>query len=490
MISAKDMLLADLPKEGRADVLAVAQFAKKHLSTVKRRSGESYAEHGVEVARVLKESKPTASLLGVALLHDLLVHPDGKELLAQSPLSARGRELVFQMHSLRRLHINENTEDLDTVMDAFMAQPELLPLRMAHRVNDVRRISRFSKSLQKEIAQEALHMYAAIAGRLGMMRWRVDIEDGSFPLLQPRIAASLQQQFAATKVADALCLKHTQEFLQQALESSGISVHVETRVKGLYSTYRKMVIKQRAFEDLTDRLAIRIIVNKVEDCYRALGVIHAVMNPIPGKLKDYIGAPKENGYKSIHTVVYPLPGVTDQPMELQIRTHQMHRDCEYGPASHADYKQAVQALGRNASRVNLFRNLQQLREEAKTPQQFEESLRMYFREDHIALFDAQNNIYHLKSPATAMDFVCNAFPQKCTKMKAVKINGRQQLLGTTLHDGDTVEVQFGRGSHAKKAWIQACLHTSSKKLLQQTMKGNGADDGIRTRDLRLGKATL
>lgn len=457
-------LLADLSHQDRSTLLSVITFSRTHLSGLQRRSGESYAEHGVEVACVLKESQPDISLLCVAVLHDVLVHPDGKDLLSFAPISDHEKMLVRHMHALRRLHINENTDDLDTVMDAFMEQPVLLPLRMAHRVNDVRHIARFTSPLCKEIAKESLHMYAAIAGRLGMQRWRVELEDGSFPLLQPGIAAKLSRQFEATKVADNLCLQHTKQFLESMLQQHGINAVVDVRIKGHYSTYRKMIIKHRSFEDLTDRLALRIVVEKTEDCYLALGVVHAAMHPIPGKLKDYIGAPKENGYQSIHTVVYPLPGVTEQPMELQIRTQSMHQDCEYGPAAHADYKQTVYALGRKASRVNLFRNLEQLREEATTPQQFEEALRMYFREDHIAVFDADNNIYHIKTPATAMDFARHAYPKKYRRMRDVRINGRKQPSEIPLQDGDTVDIVFGRS--------------------------NGADDGIRTRDLRHGKATL
>src|SRR3989344_5910826 len=163
-------LYAGFPKKDQSRLAAIAAFSKKHLSALRRRSGESYLVPCSEVAAPLREASDDVELLSVALLHDLPVHPDGKELLIAAPLREKEKELVRQMHTLRRLHIDENTKDLDTVIDAFLEQPELLPLRMAHRVNDMRNLKRFGERLRMEISRESLHMYSAIAGRLGMHR--------------------------------------------------------------------------------------------------------------------------------------------------------------------------------------------------------------------------------------------------------------------------------------------------------------------------------
>lgn len=470
MIPLMQSICKDLPKAGQQHLRLVEQYGKDHLGSLERRSGESYFEHCLEVAEVLSEASDDSSLLAVALLHDLLVHPDGKELLELAPLSREEKKLVVQMHSLRRLHITENTKDLDIVIDAFLEQPELLPLRMAHRLNDVRHLQRFSGDLQKDIAKETLHMYSAIAGRLGMQRWRTEMEDLAFPVDQPHIAKKLSWQFADNKTLDATCLRHAKEFLEAECKKRRLSVRIEKRLKGLFSTYRKMVLKERSFHELTDRLALRVITESAEDCYLILGVVHAVMRPIPGKLKDYIGAPKENGYRSIHTVVYPLPGVTEQPIEIQIRTVAMHEECQFGPASHGQYKKSMYALTSKPARVNLFRNLESLREEARDPKQFEMALRKYFREDHIAIFDEANNLYHIKKPASVMDYVCIAHAKKCHKLKEVRINGRKRVLSTMLHDGDVVDVKFGRERRAKKEWIEACVHKNMQKKLRDELR--------------------
>lgn len=455
--------LSPKQKEALRDVCA---YARKHLQGIRRRSGEDYATHGIEVASVLRESNHDVSILKVAVLHDVLVHPDGKELLRMSPLSASERQLVEQMHELRRLHIDSNTEDLDTVLDAFMESEILLPLRMAHRVNDVRHLARFSAGLQKEIATETLHMYTAIAGRLGMNIWRTEMENICFQKLHPQNAKRLLAKFTAARKLDDACLRTTQSYMAKKLQKQGISCYFEHRIKSLYSSYRKMVLKNRAFEELTDRLALRIIVPTEMDCYKTLAVVHASMHPIPGKLKDYIGAPKENGYQSIHTVVYPLPGVTEQPIEIQIRTAEMHKRCEYGALAHGEYKAVIYSLNSQPTRVNLFRNLESLRQESRNPQQFEEALRQYFREDHIALFDIQNNLYHIKKPASALDFVCHVYPDRLSTLKEITVNGRKRSPDALLHDGDIVQAIFGRKRTLQKDWLLACMHPSAKKYIR------------------------
>ena len=219
---------------------------------------------------------------------------------------------------------------------------------------------------------------------------------------------------------------------------------VQTRIKNLYSTFRKMVVKHRRFEEGTDRLALRIIVPTIDDCYRALGIVHGRMRPIPGKLKDYIGAPKENGYRSIHTVVFPLPGVTEQPIEIQIRTAAMHDECEFGLANHNAYKEYAYALNVRPARVSLFQNLVSLHASARSPQKFEDALRTYFSRDQLIIFDADGAMYHLPKPSLAADFVRLAAPKREPFLASIRINGRAQRPDMPLHDGDTVEMRFGQ----------------------------------------------
>ncbi len=447
-------------------------FARTHLSSLLRRSGESYAAHGEEIARALSEITDDASLRAVAHLHDVLIHPEGERLLRTSPLTAGERELVRRMHTLRRLHIDEKTKDLDTVIAAFSSDERLLPLRMAHRLNDVRHLARFAPGLRRAIARETLHMYTAIAGRLGMYAWRYEMEDLCFSYLYPTISKHLRGKFLRMKKLDDVCLRHARTFLLRHLREKGIDCDIDSRIKGLYSTYRKMSLKRRSFEEITDRLALRIIVSSLDECYLALSIVHARMHPIPGKLKDYIGAPKENGYRSIHTVVFPLPGVTEQPLEIQIRTRDMHDRAEHGVASHCDYKHFLYSLHCPPARVHLFRNLESLREESRSPQQFAVALRQYFRDDHVPVFDVQNNLFHLKRPATVLDFLCLAKDRRLPRLKGVRVNGRMSVLHAPLHDGDTVEPFYARTRTVAKEWLSACRHARSRRILRSLLRAS------------------
>lgn len=437
-------LLKPFPSKEKKRIKEVFQYGLEHLGKQMRRSGESYAQHGLEVATTLHEGMKDPSLVRVALLHDLLIHPKGQHLLKQSPLSSEERRLSRKMHQLRRLHIDSETSDLDRVIDAFLSDERLVFLRMAHRLNDVRHIDRFQPEHRSLLASETLHMYTALAERLGMHLWRLEMEDVCFEICYPEACHNLRQKFDQMQPVDEACLKQSFSYIQKNLSEGHIRSRLEKRVKTLYSTYRKMVVKNRSFEDLTDRLAIRVIVKNQMDCYRALGVIHQCLHPVPGKLKDYIGAPKENGYQSIHTVVYPMPGVTEIPIEVQIRSEAMHRHCEFGPASHFDYKKGMYALRSGPARVNLFRNLQSLRHQAESPKEFESVLRKYFREDQMAIFDSQSNLYHMKKPSTALEFVEHVYPNRAKRLKLVRVNGRQRSVDVLLNDGDTVEAKFGR----------------------------------------------
>lgn len=442
-----------------------ARFAVDHLQTLKRRSGDDYAQHGLEVAATLQEATDDVSLLRVAILHDVLVDKNGPALLRSSPLTPDEQRLVRRMHRMRRLHIDEKTRDLDTVIGEFVADPRVTLLRMAHRCTDVEHIDRFSPSLQKSIARETLHMYTSIAGRLSMHAWRHRMEERCFRTLHGAAAERLEEQMRSLSKNDTACLRHATRYLQRALRAAKIPADISTRRKGLYSCYRKMILKERALTELNDRLALRIVVRGNDDCYRALGTVHATLRPMPGKLKDYIGAPKENGYRSIHTVVFPLPGVTEFPLEVQIRTAEMDRECEYGIAAHGGYKSQQYTLDSATTRANLFRNLAALRMENETPAEFSDALRHYFDDKQLLLFDDRGTAWYLHKPATVADFACHAAGPRAARLRQSMINGRPKSPDTPLQDGDTVMLRFGRTAQNIRMLIRCCKHPHAREML-------------------------
>lgn len=436
-------LLTCVNNEDKQKIRKAYEFSKKHLSTLKRRSGESYFEHGYQLTDALHEVSNDPVLFVALLLHDLPLHPKSKSLIKKAPINELEKNYILQMYKLRGLHINERTKDLDIVIANFARDSRIILMRMVHRLNDIRNIKHFDPILRKKIASETLHMYSAIAGRLGFHAWKHEMEDVCFKILHPQIYADLKKQFKAWKPLDDISLRTTKEYLLKTFKKNEIEADIKMRIKQVYSTYKKMIIKNRKFQDLTDRLALRIIVPEVEDCYKALGIVHKVMHPIPDKLKDYIGSPKENGYRSIHTVIYPLPGVTEQPIEIQIRSREINQECEYGIAAHNRYKDARYKLQHRHSRVQLFKNLEVLKHETPSPKKFKEALVNYFAKERLILFDEKNNIYHFKKPLTALDFAFLVYKERCLHLDSIKINGRQQPLDTDLSDGDVIEVNFG-----------------------------------------------
>jgi len=467
----KTDLLQRIQKASQADhhqnISQLYDFLTEHLSSITRRSGESYFVHGCEVALTLQETEVDHELVGAAMAHDLLVHPDGKTLLKLAPLSSSQKELVRGMYALRRLHIDERTTDLDLALKTFMRDDRLVLMRMAHRLNDVRHLSRFSGKLSREVARESLHMYTAIAGRLGLHKWRREMEDRCFQLLHPKHFKHLAELSEEHRELDELCIEHTREYLEEKCQQAQLPIRIASRRKSLYSSYRKMVLKNRRYEELHDRIAMRMIVPEREQCYLALALVHQWMHPVPGKLKDYIGAPKENGYRSIHTVVYPLPGVSEMPIEIQIRTEGMDKECEWGIAAHSQYKVSNYVFQKPQARVNIFQNLEHLRSQVRSPKQFEQALRTYFREDHLVIFDSADNLFHLKKPANAIDAVIQLHQNKCRRLKKIFINGKESDLDTPLENGDVLEVQLGKEICFQKEWKKSCLHSASKDLINE-----------------------
>ena len=446
-------------------------FLKEHFSDMGRRSGEDYATHSMEVAQTLLEAVPDPKLQLIALMHDLLLHPNGEELLKKAPLTPKEKELIPKLDSLRRLHIDVSTEDLDHVIQVFTADSRLFLIRMAHRLNDVRNLNRFSQPLQKAMAEETLYMYTALAGRLGLHKWRYEMEDICFKFLFPKESQNLTKHFEEYKKSDELCLKHAKSFLETTFKKQGIHSEIVFRIKNLYSTYRKMALKKRKFQDLTDRLALRVLVKSREDCYRVLGVVHERMQPIPGKIKDYIGSPKENGYQSIHTVVYPLPGVFERPIEIQIRTHEMDTECKYGLAAHHSYKKEMYSARKDVSlQKSLFRSLELLKAETREPKEFAQALRSYFRGGKIIVFNDLEQMFHLPLKSTALDFACITIPDKLVYIQYVKVNGRKHWLDTVLQDGDMIEFSFSESCNLESSWMKCVYTRMAKKNLKELLE--------------------
>lgn len=428
------------------------EFSRKYLSSVLRRTGENYFEHGEELAFVVFEQTRSPSLLACALCHDLHLHPQGEEILRHSFFSEFERDVIRSMHQLRRLHLNENTSDLEFAIESFLKNSDIALLRLAHRVNDIRHIKRFLPKLQKAIARETLFLYGMIAGSLGISAWRRELEDISFSVLHPRYFQKVSEEFRASSRFDTTLLNKTEEVIRREIGKENLPSQLHGRTKGIYSTYKKLLLHHCSFREIPDRLAIRIITESEKDCYQILGIVHRLFPPLFSGFKDYIAAPKENGYRSLHTVVFPFPGENTQPIEIQIRTYRMHSQNEFGLSSHSRYKSAKYALTKGKMLGNLERGLLHLRAEVKSPERFEQVLTSTLREKQIIFFDKNNEPHAIDAPATLLDSACLLLEEKSAFLKEARLNGRLEELGTSVRNGDTVSFRLSRTKQSTKKW--------------------------------------
>jgi GTP pyrophosphokinase len=467
--------LKQFNKKEKAQIIPCLEYSKKHLTSLKRHDGTNYFIHSIEKLKILCEVTTEVSFIRLGLLHDILEHPNGKNLLEKSPLTKEEKVFIKQINSLRKLKLDRNKSDLNRVVNTFIQDPRFMILRTAHRLNDIRNVNRFPKNYQKKIAKETLYIYTSLAGRMGLHAWRYEMEDRSFKTLHPIIAKRIEAKYQEAESIDEICLAQTVEYLKDIFKKKKIKVKIETRIKSLFSTYRKMLLKKKKFNELNDRLAIRLITETIPQCYRILGIVHTNTHPIRERLKDYIGSPKENGYQSIHTGIYPMPGITERPIEIQIRTHTMHFECEYGIAAHFKYKDTNYLVSSARHNVDVFRNLKMLKMEENDPKNFKKAITNYLHKKNIIIFDNQNNIYYFKKPTTALDFAIIVYDKKFTKIKTIKVNGLEKNFDNLLEDGDVVEVAFKRENTINKNWKKYCYRKRSLKLITSFLKAKKID---------------
>ena len=296
----------------------------------------------------------------------------------------------------------------------------------------------------KKLAQETLRLYVPLADRLGMGDMRIRLEDAGFHVLDPETYRELAQRLSPVQAADNVCLELLKGGVQRLLAEHGIQAQVAGRTKGLYSVYRKMTRLQCPPEEVLDRVGLRIIVPSVEECYATLGLLHTHFRPIPGTFDDYIALPKGNGYRSLHTCVYPVPDISHKPVEFQIRTAEMHREAEFGVAAHWRYKSAEEAQAVGDRQLRWLRRLLARRKQAATPDEFIAHLHRQIFDDRLVVFDegADGRPVRLPAGATVQDFLDHLAPNG--QEVSVLVNGTPRPADYPLQDGDYLRLEYAR----------------------------------------------
>ncbi|MBI2234694.1 MAG: bifunctional (p)ppGpp synthetase/guanosine-3',5'-bis(diphosphate) 3'-pyrophosphohydrolase, partial [Micavibrio aeruginosavorus] len=459
MITANDLVTQiraynpDVP----ADIIekAVDYARVKHGAQV-RASGEPYYTHPVEVASLLAEMKMDPATIVTAILHDTLEDTDATMEELKKLFGDDVASMVNGVSKLSRIEgqtlEGKQAENFRKLVLAMSDDIRVLLVKLADRLHNMRTIHHIEKpEKRRRIARETLEIYAPLAERIGIHRIKEELEDLAFSVLNPEARDSIINRLAYLRAEGGSdMVKGIIKTLTENLQEAGINAEVQGREKTRYSIWRKMQRKNVAFEQLSDIMAFRVIVDTVEQCYHALGVIHGHYPTVPGRFKDYISTPKQNGYRSIHTTVI---GPQNQRIEIQIRTREMNAEADLGVAAHWSYKEgAKRADLQDAKKYRWLRELLDLIENEQKPEEFLENTKLELFQDQVYVFTPKGDLIEIPTGSTPIDFAYAIHSGLGDKCVGAKINGRIAPLNTKLQNGDQVEILRSKKAAPSPTW--------------------------------------
>jgi GTP diphosphokinase / guanosine-3',5'-bis(diphosphate) 3'-diphosphatase len=434
-------------------------FAAEQHKTQTRLSGEPFLSHPVEVAHILADMKLDVTSICAALLHDVV--EDTKiplETIVEN-FGADVARLVEGATKISRLDLlapeARQAENVRKMLLAMVNDVRVVVVKLADRLHNMRTLNYLDPAKQQRIARETLDIYAPVANRLGMGLIRGELEDLSFRYLEPEAFFDVQKKLAVKQKFFDKFLLEVQDNIRDKMVETGIPVEVQTRVKRAYSLHLKIQKQQRVIDQVYDLLAIRVVTDSIKNCYAALGVIHQMWPPVPGRFKDYIAMPRPNLYQSLHTTV--IHG--GQTFEVQIRTQEMHRIAEQGVAAHWKYKDGREIASADDQRIVWMRQLIEWVQEMQEPSEFMSTLRVDLYPEEVYTFTPKGRVVVLPRDATAIDFAYAVHTEVGHQCTGVKVNGSIVPLRHTLANGDVVEILTQKGHEPSRDWL-SFVHTS------------------------------
>ena len=472
---------ADVDMLERAYVLS----AKAHKGTV-RLSGEPYLIHPLEVAYVLSKMNLDVQSVASGLLHDTL---EDSYLVKEELEQYFGKEvagLVDGVTKISRIKMSgsedNRAESLRKMILATSKDIRVILIKLADRYHNMQTLKFLPADKQIEIARETLDIYAPLAHRLGIEWLKGELEDLSFKYLKPVEYRLISENIARKKRERDAYTAEVKELLQNRLEQVSLKCEVSGRAKRLYSIYRKMVQENLNIDQIYDITAFRVLVGTVKECYEGLGYIHDLFKPIPGKFKDYIALPKANMYQSLHTAVI---GPHGEKIEIQIRTHEMHRLAEEGIAAHWKYKEGKVFDAKEDKMFAWLRRIIERHEEVKDNKEFLESFKIDLFPDEIYVFTPRGDVKELPKGATPVDFAYAVHSTLGHRCVGAKVNGKLVPLRTVLKSGDNVAILTNPAHKPSKDWLKFVVTSKAKTKIRQWIK-----EEQRERSIELGRSLL
>ncbi len=472
------------PKDQQMVRKAYERAATAHNGQ-RRLSGEDYVNHPLEVAAILADLELDAETIAAALLHDTV---EDTNLTAEEVRREFGPEvarLVDGVTKLGRISLRtdqqQQAENIRKMMVAMAEDLRVVLIKLADRLHNMRTLEPLAEAKRRKISRETLDIYAPLAHRLGIGQIKWELEDLAFRNLEPDAFEDVVGRIARKRADREALVSDLREILARELEKVGIQADITGRPKHIYSVWQKMTREAKDFSEIYDLSAIRVLVDSVRDCYGVLGVVHSLWKPMPGRFKDYVAMPKSNGYQSLHTTVITHTG---EPIEIQIRTHDMHRVAEFGVAAHWTYKEG----GKDASfdqKLSWLRSLLEWQNEVGDAESFLNTVKVDLFEDEVYVFTPRGDVINLPADSTPVDFAYRIHTEVGHHCIGAKANGRMVPLDYALQNGEIVEILTSKGPHGpSRDWLNFVKSASAKERIRKWFKSQRREENVaKGRDL-------
>ncbi len=445
-----------------------------------RKSGEPFIEHPLAVAEILSDLRLDTTTLAAALLHDTVEDTEITLTRIRDEFGEDVARIVDGLTKLDRLEFRTRelaqAENVRKMIVAMAGDIRVLLIKLADRLHNMRTVDALSSGKQRRMATETLEIYAPLANRLGVQEVKWELEDLSFKTLHPGPYKEIARLVEARRDERRALIDELTGSIRQKLKELGVKADVEGRPKHLYSIYEKMVIRGKEFEDIYDLVGIRILASSLRDCYAALGAVHSLWKPIPGRFKDYVAMPKSNMYQSLHTTVV---GPNGTPLEIQIRTLDMHRTAQYGIAAHWRYKEGGKQSKDTADLAWLGQMMDWLKDMAD-PREFMEGLRIDLSGGRVFVFTPKGDVVNLPQGATPVDFSYTIHTEVGHRTIGAKVNGKLVPLDYELRTGDSVDILTSRaqGEGPSQDWLQFVATPRARNKIRQWFARGRREDAL------------
>jgi len=444
----------------------------------RRLSGEAFIEHPLAVAQILADLRLDTTTLEAGLLHDTVEDTPVSLDTIRTEFGDDVAEIVDGLTKLDKLQFQTRelaqAENVRKMIVAMAGDIRVLLIKLADRLHNMRTLTALAPAKQRRVATETLEIYAPLANRLGVQEVKWELEDLAFKTLHPGPYKEIAQLVETRRDERTRRIKDLTELLRQKLKELGIKADVDGRPKHLYSIYEKMVIRGKDFEEIYDLVGIRVQVESMKDCYAALGAVHALWKPVPGRFKDYVAMPKANMYQSLHTTVV---GPEGRPIEIQIRTRDMHRTAQYGIAAHWRYKEGKQK--EDTDLAWLGQMMEWLKDMAD-PREFMEGLRIDLSGGRVFVFTPKGDVTNLPQGATPVDFAYTVHTEVGHRTIGAKVNGKLVPLDYELRTGDSVEILTSKaqGEGPSQDWLQFVATPRARNKIRQWFARGRREDAL------------